>query len=80
MALNGQEALRSKPYDVVLMDIQRETTDAGLQATEKIKDIEEVADIRPIPIICCSTFLERTKKDIFEKGMTGSMPKPFSLI
>lgn len=80
-ATSGEEALEKFSrghYDVIMMDVQMRGMD-GLEATRRIRDIEDSKDLFPTPILGCTG--KASKADAFfcaKAGMTDCMSKPFS--
>ena len=85
VALNGEEAVTTFSgheagyYDVILMDIRMPVMD-GLEATKRIRQMEERPDGRLIPIIAmtANAFEEDVKKSL-EAGMNGHLSKPIDV-
>ncbi|MCW7489913.1 PAS domain S-box protein [Leptospira meyeri] len=81
IARNGKEALDlflSKPFDLILMDIQMPEMD-GLEATRQIRKYEE-KDSSRIPIIALSaSVFEEDKISAKNAGMDGFVSKPIDL-
>ena len=85
VALNGEEAVttflghEAGYYDVILMDIRMPVMD-GLEATKRIRQMEERPDGRLIPIIAmtANAFEEDVKKSL-EAGMNGHLSKPIDI-
>ncbi len=85
VALNGEEAVtafmghEAGYYDVILMDIRMPIMD-GLEATKRIRCMEERPDGRLIPIIAmtANAFEEDVKKSL-EAGMNGHLSKPIDI-
>ena len=85
VALNGEEAVTTFSgheagyYDVILMDIRMPGMD-GLEATKRIRQMEERPDGRLIPIIAmtANAFEEDVKKSL-EAGMNGHLSKPIDI-
>tara|TARA_R110002095_G_scaffold142965_1_gene123799 strand:- start:10305 stop:13715 length:3411 start_codon:yes stop_codon:yes gene_type:complete len=78
IANNGREAidcLRSKSFDIVLMDVQMPTMD-GLQATAMIREQEEHSQDH-IPIIAMTAYAMRGDRDkCLAAGMDSYISKP----
>ena len=76
---NGQEALtalRTIPYDLVLMDVQMPVMD-GLKATRIIRDPESDVKNHRIPIIGMTAHaMKGDREKCLEAGMNGYVPKP----
>ena len=85
VALNGQEAVdafvghEAGYYDVIFMDIRMPVMD-GLEAAERIRNMEERPDGATIPIIAmtANAFEEDVKKS-FTAGMNGHLSKPIDI-
>ena len=85
VALNGEEAVTTFSgheagyYDVILMDIRMPVMD-GLEATKRIRQMEERPDGRLIPIIAmtANAFEEDVKKSL-EAGMNGHLSNPIDI-
>ena len=74
---NGHEvisALRRRPYDVVLMDVQMPEMD-GLEATERIRT-EQPSLERPYIIAMTAAATEEDRLQCFEAGMDDYVSKP----
>ncbi|MFH1304195.1 MAG: response regulator, partial [Planctomycetota bacterium] len=80
IANNGREAiecLRSKSFDIVLMDVQMPTMD-GLQATAKIRE-QEVQSNDHIPIIAMTAYAMRGDREkCIAAGMDSYISKPIN--
>jgi CheY-like chemotaxis protein len=80
IAENGKVALekyRSKPYDLILMDIQLPLID-GLETTKKIRQDEKKYRKPAIPIIAVTAYaIEHDKKQCLDAGMNEYLTKPF---
>ncbi|AKN34220.1 histidine kinase [Clostridium carboxidivorans P7] len=81
IANNGQEALnvlKTKQYDLILMDIQMPIMD-GVQATKFIRKSEEGND-KHIPIIALTAYaLKGDKEHFLGLGMDEYISKPFNV-
>lgn len=78
---NGEEAVekvKSKIYDIVLMDIYMPVLD-GLEATKKIRDMEDIY-FKELPIIALTaSVMENDINSIYENGLNDYQVKPFKL-
>ncbi|MDM8549412.1 response regulator [Desulfobacterales bacterium HSG2] len=78
-ASNGREAIRSlesKPYDIVLMDIEMPKMN-GVEATRIIRDTRSDVLNHHIPVIAMSAHTaEEDQKHFIEAGMNGYISKP----
>ena len=79
IAGNGLEAVRAvreRPYDAVLMDVQMPVMD-GLQATESIRGIES---LKSLPIIAMTASVLRGDRDrCLQVGMNDYISKPINV-
>ena len=77
IASNGKEALeavKTRPYDIILMDSQMPEMD-GSEATAKIRKLE--APLCKIPIIALtSDVAEGAEKRFLDAGMNDYLTKP----
>jgi PAS domain S-box-containing protein len=78
---NGREALdalKTLPYDLVLMDVQMPEMD-GLQATRQIRSSRSAIPNRSIPIIAMTAHaMQGDKERCLEAGMDDYVTKPVS--
>jgi len=78
--INGAEAIdrfREKTYDLILMDIQMPEMD-GMEATRKIREIEAVKGLKPVPIVALSAHAMKGDIDkALSCGMDDYITKPF---
>ncbi len=78
---DGTEALQalvSKPYDLVLMDIQMPEMD-GLEATRRIRDPKSAVLNHAIPVIAMTAHaMEDDRQRCLAAGMNGYVSKPVS--
>ncbi len=77
VASDGQEAVqavRSFPYDLVLMDVQMPEMD-GLEATRAIRDLDLPASATPI-IAMTANAMQGDDQICLEAGMNGYISKP----
>ena len=80
MAENGVEALAKftirKP-ELILMDIQMPIMD-GIETTQKIRKVESMENLKPIPIIALTASAMKGDKEMFlNTGMNDYISKPF---
>lgn len=70
------EKLKSKTFDIILMDLQMPEMD-GYEATICIRSGEVGENYKMIPIIAVTAdIMESTKKRVFELGINGYLTKP----
>lgn len=78
-ARSGEQALnllKSKPYDLVLMDCQMPTLD-GFKTTELWRIYERKHNLKPLPIIALTAHvLDEYKEQAIASGMNGHLAKP----
>ena len=75
--VEGVEAVRQRPYDLVLMDIQMPRMD-GVEATRQIRALE--GDVANIPIVALTANVMASQMQTYlEVGMNGVAAKPISL-
>ena len=73
--LKALQAVEAESFDLILMDVQMPTMD-GLNATRKIRKLEE-PDKKSIPIIAMTaSALPEDRQACFEAGMDSIHPKP----
>jgi len=77
---NGRDAvdmaLRHE-YHIILMDIRMPSMD-GMMATRKIREMENIEQRKPVPILGLSAHaLEEMQKDCKKAGMDDFLTKPF---
>ena len=76
--LEAVDAVQSRPYDVVLMDVSMPEMD-GLEATKQIRSLE--GPISKIPIIALTAYaLDEDRQTAFAAGMDEFVSKPVSRI
>ena len=79
LAENGPEAIekaKKKKYNCILMDINLKSKMSGIEAAEKIREMEEYKEV---PIIAVTANAMVGDKDKYLKaGFTDYMSKPFS--
>ncbi|TGM56851.1 MHYT domain-containing protein [Leptospira vanthielii] len=81
IAKNGREALAifsSKPFDLVLMDIQMPEMD-GLEATRQIRNYEKNTSSRTPIIALSASVFEEDKQSAKDAGMDGFVSKPIDI-
>jgi len=80
-ASDGHEAIeewRSKPFDVILMDIQMPNCN-GLEAAAVIRSEEKKNDKAHLPIVALSAFaFDHDKKEALDVGMDDYLIKPYT--
>ena len=78
-ASSGEQALsmlKTKPYDLVLMDCQMPTLD-GFKTAELWRDYERQHNLKYLPIIALTAHvLEEYKQRALASGMDGHLAKP----
>ncbi len=75
--VEGVEAVRQRPYDLVLMDIQMPRMD-GVEATRQIRALE--GEVANIPIVALTANVMASQMQAYlEVGMNGVAAKPISL-
>ncbi len=79
---DGKEALKlreKEQYDVIFMDIQMPVM-GGVEATEKILELEAQTRLRHVPIIALTAnALEGDKEKYLAKGMDAYLSKPLKI-
>ncbi|MBH0017921.1 MHYT domain-containing protein [Pseudoalteromonas sp. NGC95] len=82
IASNGLEAIaifEKKDFDVILMDIHMPECD-GIQATQKIREIEDKRQLKYTPIIALTaSVLQQDKLTAKKAGMNGFANKPVDI-
>ncbi len=82
LADDGQAAVskwQAGNYDLILMDCQMPVMD-GLEATQKIREIERAEGMKPIPIIATTANASRLdQQECLEAGMTDHISKPLRI-
>ncbi len=70
------EAVRSRPYDLILMDIQMPELD-GVQAARRIRELE--GEMGHIPIIAVTAHaMKGDREKYLQAGMNDYLPKPIN--
>ncbi|OIP02677.1 MAG: hypothetical protein AUJ98_00545 [Bacteroidetes bacterium CG2_30_33_31] len=81
IANNGLEAVekfQEKRYDLILMDIHMPIMN-GMEATSKIRDIEKLRNLIPIPIIALTAnVIKGEKEKLINGGLNDFISKPFT--
>jgi signal transduction histidine kinase len=81
-AHNGQAAVdqfEKGGIDVILMDCEMPEMD-GFEATKRIRQIESVGQLEPVPIIALTAHLAREDRErTASVGMNGFLSKPFTV-
>jgi CheY-like chemotaxis protein len=79
-AINGIDAVarfQEKSYDLILMDIQMPEMD-GMEATRKIREIEAISRLKPVPVVALSAHAMKGDIDkALSCGMDDYITKPF---
>ncbi|WP_269514360.1 ATP-binding protein [Brevundimonas subvibrioides] len=82
MATNGAEAVEmwaQGGFDAILMDIQMPTMN-GIEATEEIRRREQIANLRPVPIVAVTAnVMDDQLARYAVAGMNGWVAKPIEL-
>jgi len=80
IAADGREAVdafRTRPFDLILMDVQMPVTD-GIRATEEIRRMEAEEGRAGIPIIALSAnVMAHQTAEYLAVGMNAVVGKPF---
>ncbi len=78
-AVNGREAVQKwgeNEYTMILMDLDMPVM-GGLEATKKIRQLEEQENKDPVPIVAVSANkLEKSQEKCVQAGMNGFVCKP----
>ena len=80
VAVNGLEgfnAVKSKKYDMVLMDLQMPVMD-GLEASQRIREWEKEG-ARTFIVALTASYLPERGQNMFDAGMDNYISKPFEL-
>jgi CheY-like chemotaxis protein len=73
------EALQGGDFDVILMDIQMPDMD-GVQATQSIRSLPELAHKAHIPIIAITAYaMSGDREKFLAAGLDGHVPKPVEM-
>lgn len=82
VSLSGMDAIekvRAKEYDLVFMDHMMPEMD-GVETTEKIRAMEDIAWAKTVKIIACSANVLKGVEELFtEAGMDDMVPKPIQM-
>lgn len=79
-ALNGieaVEAVKSKRFDIILMDLQMPEMD-GVEASRRIRELENGKG-RTFIVALTASYLPEKGRELFEAGIDNYMPKPFEV-
>ena len=74
--LEAVEALRARPYDLVLMDISMPVMD-GREATRQIRDML-AEDLQPHMVACTASVMAEDVEACIQAGLDAVLAKPFS--
>jgi CheY-like chemotaxis protein/HPt (histidine-containing phosphotransfer) domain-containing protein len=80
-ASNGEEAfdaVKSKPYDMVLMDLQMPVMD-GVEASRQIREWEGANGRYTFIVALTASYLPERGQELFEAGIDNYMAKPFNV-
>lgn len=81
-ANNGQEAIeiwKTMPFDLILMDLQMPIMD-GISAVKKIREIEIINKLTPIPILALSAnAMDNHREETMKSGFNGHIAKPIMI-
>ncbi len=81
LANNGQEAvdlLQGASYDVILMD-ENMPVMSGLEATQKIRELEQKSNLKQTPIIAVTAnTMSEDRRRFLDAGMNDYLAKPYS--
>ena len=82
VSLSGMDAIekvRAQEYDLVFMDHMMPEMD-GVETTEKIRAMEDIAWAKTVKIIACSANVLKGVEELFtEAGMDDMVPKPIQM-
>ena len=79
-AINGVdavEAVKSKHFDLILMDLQMPEMD-GVEASRRIRELEN-GEGRTFIVALTASFLPEKGRELFEAGIDNYMAKPFEV-
>ena len=79
-AINGVdavEAVKSKYFDLILMDLQMPEMD-GVEASRRIRELEN-GEGRTFIVALTASFLPEKGRELFEAGIDNYMTKPFEV-
>jgi CheY-like chemotaxis protein len=77
--LEALETLRSRPFDLVVMDVQMQDMD-GIEATMRIRRGEAGETVRDIPVIALTACAMAGDRERFlGVGMNGYVAKPMDI-
>ncbi|MCI0610873.1 MAG: response regulator [Anaerolineae bacterium] len=75
--LEAFEAIKSKKYDIVFMDLQMPVMD-GVEASRKIREWEN-GGVRTFIVALTASYLPEQGQELFEAGIDNYLSKPFEL-
>jgi CheY-like chemotaxis protein/HPt (histidine-containing phosphotransfer) domain-containing protein len=75
--LEGFNAVKSKKYDIVLMDLQMPIMD-GLEASQKIREWEN-GGMRTFIVALTASYLPERGQNLFDAGIDNYISKPFEM-
>jgi CheY-like chemotaxis protein/HPt (histidine-containing phosphotransfer) domain-containing protein len=75
--LEAFEAVKSKPYDMVLMDLQMPVMD-GVEASRQIREWEK-ENAHVFIVALTASYLPERGGELFAAGIDNYMPKPFNV-
>jgi len=79
-AINGAEALeavKSQPFDMILMDLQMPVMD-GMEASRRIRQLENGKG-RTFIVALTASYLPEKGRELYEAGIDNYMAKPFEV-
>lgn len=68
------DALRSQPYDIILIDIN---LGLGINGVELCRSIRSIPEYKETPMGAVTAQWINTKEELFQEGFTHYLPKPF---